>query len=103
MNGTINELKQGLLKCANENENRTYLTGQVIISSICKSAKDIIEELEKENEQLKDTVMQLRKQIDKMKNCSNCNGITKGGMRTERRRCKHCIKDKAFVYWELAE
>lgn len=24
MNGTINELKQGLLKCANENEDRTY-------------------------------------------------------------------------------
>jgi hypothetical protein len=46
MNGTINELKQGLLKCANENENRTYFTGQVIVSSICKSAKDTIEELE---------------------------------------------------------
>ena len=53
MNGTINELKQGLLQCANENENRTYFTGQVIISSICESAKDTIEELEKENEQLK--------------------------------------------------
>lgn len=53
MNGTINELKQGLFQCANENEDRTYLTGQVIISSICKCAKDTIEELEKENEQLK--------------------------------------------------
>ena len=68
MNGTINELKQGLLQCANENENRTYLTGQVIISSICKSAKDTIEELEKqeiENGQLKE-------QIEKMKCCFNC-------------------------------
>lgn len=53
MNGTINELKQGLLKCAKENENRTYLTGQVVISSLCKDAKDTIEELEKEIEQLK--------------------------------------------------
>ena len=34
MNGTINKLKQGLLKCANENENRTYFTGQVVVSSI---------------------------------------------------------------------
>lgn len=85
MNGTINELKQGLLQCANENEDRTYLTGQVSISSICKDAKNTIEELEqkcidmnkayldlvngliidyreleKENEQLK-------QQIDKLK------------------------------------
>lgn len=65
MNGTIKELKQGLLKCANENENRAYFTGQVIISSICKSAKDTIEKLEKENEQLK-------AQIEKMKCCENC-------------------------------
>ena len=65
MNGTINELKQGLLKCANENEDRTYLTGQVIISSICKDAKGTIEDLEKENKQLK-------QQIEKMKCCFNC-------------------------------
>lgn len=48
----------------------------------------------KENEQLK-------AQIEKMKNCSNCNGIIKGGLRNER--CKICIKDTTFGFWELAE
>jgi hypothetical protein len=63
--GRIEELKQALLKCANENEDKTYLTGQVIISSICKDAKNTIGKLEKENEQLK-------AQIEKMKCCANC-------------------------------
>lgn len=65
--------------------------------------QDIVyfEKLEQENEQLKNTIMQLRKQVDKMKNCSNCNGIIKGGMRSER--CEFCIKDKDFRYWEPAE
>jgi hypothetical protein len=65
MNGTINELKQGLLKCANENWDRTYLTGQVIVSSICESAKKSIEELEEENQKLQE-------QVEKMKCCRNC-------------------------------
>ena len=65
MNGRIEELKQALLKCANENEDKTYLTGQVIISSICKDAKNTIGKLEKENEQLK-------AQIEKMECCANC-------------------------------
>ena len=52
-------------------------------------------------EQLENRIMQLRKQIDKMKNCSNCNGIIKGGIRAER--CKPCIKGKDFRYWEPAE
>lgn len=65
MNGRIEELKQALLKCANENEDKTYLTGQVIIGSICKDAKNAIEKLEQENEQLK-------AQIEKMKCCANC-------------------------------
>lgn len=59
MNGTINELKQGLLKCANENEDRTYYTGQVIVSSICKSAKDTIEELEVQLTEAKDLISNL--------------------------------------------
>lgn len=65
MNGTINELKQGLLKCANENEGVIYLAEQVDISSICKDANNTIERLEKENEQLKS-------QIKKMKKCLIC-------------------------------
>ncbi len=60
MSGTINELKLALLKCANENENKTYLTGQVIISSICKDANDTLERLEKENEQLKAQIYKLK-------------------------------------------
>lgn len=66
MNGTINELKQGLLKCANENENKTYLTGQVIVSSICKDAKNTIERLEKEkeeNDSLKEKIKNVREKL----------------------------------------
>lgn len=99
MNGTINELKQGLLKCAKENENRTYLTGQVVISSICESAKDTIEELEKENQKL-------QQQIGKMKCCENCKhhsfwgnelkcNLLDSGVEFE------CLKSKNK--WELAE
>lgn len=55
---------------------------------------EYFENLEQENEQLKE-------QIEKMKNCSNCNGIIKGGERTEK--CKYCFRYKDFRYWELAE
>ncbi len=61
----------------------------------------LLKQKDTEIEQLKNTIMQLRKQADKMKNCSNCNGIIKGGLRTER--CKICIKDTTFGYWEFAE
>ena len=63
MSRTINELKQGLLKCANENWGRPYLTGQVIVSSICESAKRTIDDLEQENEQLKDKVKSIRDKL----------------------------------------
>ena len=63
MNGTINELKQGLLKCAKENKEKTYFTGQVVISSICKDAKNTIEELEKENKQFKQQVENTRNKL----------------------------------------
>lgn len=59
MSRTLNELKQGLLKCAKENEDRTYFTGRVIVSSICKSAKETVEELEQEIERLKQQVFYL--------------------------------------------
>lgn len=68
---------------------------------IIKKKENEGNKLEQENKQLKNTIMQLRKQVDKMKNCSNCNGIIKGGMRSER--CEFCIKDKDFRYWEPAE
>ena len=48
-----NQIKGALLKCANENENKPTFTGHIVVSSICKSAVERIEELEKENAQLK--------------------------------------------------
>lgn len=73
-----------------EIKNRLSNIGEAIGSI----ALEYIVELEKENEQLK-------AQIEKMKNCSNCNGIIKGGLSNER--CKICIKDTIFGFWELAE
>lgn len=52
------EIKDALLQCAKENENRTYPTFYIVVSSICRSAKERIEELEK--------------QVERMKNCANC-------------------------------
>ena len=48
-----NQIKGALLKCAEENENRPTFTGNIVVSSLCKSAVERIEELEKENAQLK--------------------------------------------------
>lgn len=47
------QIKGALLKCAEENENRPIFTGYVVVSSVCKSAVERIEELEKENIELK--------------------------------------------------
>ena len=47
-----NQIKGALLKCANENENKPTFTGHIVVSSICKSAVERIEELEKENAEL---------------------------------------------------
>lgn len=90
MTETINELKQGLLKCANENENKTYLTGQVIVSSICKDAKNTIERLEKENEQLKARIEKMRQDVSDMKYFTSFGTVTKA--------CKELLRK-----WELAE
>ena len=49
-----NQIKGALLKCAEENENKFTLTGHIVISSLCKSAVERIEELEKENAELKE-------------------------------------------------
>lgn len=48
-----NQIKGALLKCAEENENKFTLTGHIVVSSLCKSAIERIEELEKENAELK--------------------------------------------------
>lgn len=52
------EIKDALLQCAKENENRNYATFHIVVSSICRSAKERIEELEQ--------------QVEKMKCCNNC-------------------------------
>lgn len=41
-----NQIKWALLKCAEENENRPTLTGYVVVSSVCRSAVERINELE---------------------------------------------------------
>lgn len=106
MKGTINELKQGLLKCANENKNRTYRIGQVIISSVCKDAKNTIEELEKENVQLKEKIKNV---IDKLFNLLSVCGIgnydTNIHHNIEKRvdlynREEYCLRGKI---WEVEE
>ena len=45
------QIKGALLKCAKENENRPTFTGHIVVSSLCKSAVERIEELEKEAEE----------------------------------------------------
>ena len=47
------QIKGALLKCAEENENKSTFTGNIVVSSICKSAVERIEELEKEYAELK--------------------------------------------------
>lgn len=39
-----NQIKGALLKCAEENENKSTLTGHIVVSSLCKSAVERIEE-----------------------------------------------------------
>ena len=48
------QIKSALLKCAKENENSPTFTGHIVISSLCKSAVERIEELEKENAELQE-------------------------------------------------
>lgn len=52
------EIKGALLQCAKENESRNYATFRIDVSSICRSAKERIEELEQ--------------QVEEMKCCDNC-------------------------------
>lgn len=68
-----NQIKGALLKCAEENENKFTLTSHIVVSSLCKSAVERIEELEKEKCELlgiiqgKDKVIQeLKKELNSM-------------------------------------
>lgn len=72
------------------NENKTYLTGQVIISSIRKDAKNTIERLEKENEQLKSRIEKMIQDVSDMKYFTSFGTVTNA--------CKELLRK-----WELAE
>lgn len=52
------QIKGALLKCADENADRTIATGYVVVSSVCKAAVERIVELES--------------QVEEMKRCGNC-------------------------------
>ena len=58
-----------------------------------------IKELATENENLIKQVRILKEQIEKMRNCGNCNGIVEGGIRSKK--CKFCIDSKDLPRWEL--
>lgn len=51
------------------------------------------------NVKLSDEINLLKAQIEKMRNCGNCNGIVEGGIRTKK--CKFCIDSKDLPRWEL--
>lgn len=46
-------------------------------------------------------IMELEQQIEKMRNCGNCNGIIEGGIRTKK--CKICMSSKDLSQWEIKE
>ncbi len=52
------QIKDALIQCAKENENRNYPTFHISVGGVCRTAKERIAELEA--------------QVEKMKNCGNC-------------------------------
>ena len=58
----IEQLKSALQKCAKENENRETYTFEVIVSKVCKDAKNCIAELEKELLDMNKKCKQLEKE-----------------------------------------
>ena len=50
------QIKSALLKCADENEGKGTYTGYVVISSVCKSAVERIEELENALKKITETI-----------------------------------------------
>ena len=80
------QIKPQLLKCAKENENNGTFTGHVIVSSVCRAAVERIEELEKENEELRNngftvsamTEQQLKVALEKGEQLEKENAELKG-------------------------
>ena len=50
------QIKRALLKCAEENKEKGTYTGYVVVSSVCKSAIERIEELENALQRIAKTV-----------------------------------------------
>ena len=48
-----------------------------------------------------DYIKSLEQQIEKMRNCGNCNGIIEGGIRTKK--CNICMSGKDLSQWELKD
>lgn len=49
-------IKSALLKCADENEAKGTYTGYIVVSSVCRSAVERIEELENALKKIAETV-----------------------------------------------
>lgn len=72
MNETQREqIKGALLKCAEENENKSTFTGYVVVSSVCKSAAERIEELEKQLEAEKKLNEEIKVRFVKCNTCTD--------------------------------
>lgn len=70
MEGTINELKTALLKCANENIDKATLTGHVVVSSVCKASVEAIDFLLKELENEKKLNEEIKVRFVKCNTCT---------------------------------
>ena len=88
-----NQIKCALLKCAKENENKFTLTGHIVVSSLCRSAVERIEELEKENAELKE-------KISVLLSCKNCSE-NKGGWICVKEYENKCLAQKIEYIKEL--
>lgn len=84
----VRQIKGALLKCAKQNRNKPTPTFNICISDLCTDAEQYIRELENKIADIKANcdlaiegrdvkIMELEKQIEKMKCCSNCNHFNK--------------------------
>ena len=76
-----------------ENENKFTLTSHIVVSSLCRSAVERIEELEKENAELKE-------KISVLLSCQNC-PENKGGWGCEKEYEDKCLTQKIMYIKEL--